>query len=156
MFVHRLAEHWGEINHRHAFREGNTRTQPAAFAQLAHQAGWELDVARLSPRHEHSMYTQFVDARFEHQRLRDVPGSSVQDAALDLASTLSSLITPEVGPEAALRRVEVTGEVTAAQQISQRQARYPELRDAHLSAGGTSSLGSPGTANASADYDFGG
>ena len=46
-FVSRLAEHWGEVNVLHAFREGNTRSQRAFFAQLADQAGYTLDGAYL-------------------------------------------------------------------------------------------------------------
>lgn len=51
------------------------------FAQLAHQAGWDLDVTRLSPHHERSVYDQFVDARFAHQKHRDVPGTTTQEAS---------------------------------------------------------------------------
>ena len=42
-FTGRLAEHWGEVNVLHAFREGNTRSQRAFFSQLADQAGYVLD-----------------------------------------------------------------------------------------------------------------
>lgn len=42
-FTNRLAEHWGEVNVLHAFREGNTRSQRAFFSQLADQAGYVLD-----------------------------------------------------------------------------------------------------------------
>lgn len=42
-FTGRLAEHWGEINVLHAFREGNTRSQRAFFSQLADQTGYVLD-----------------------------------------------------------------------------------------------------------------
>lgn len=41
-FVHRLAEHWGEVNVLHAFREGNTRSQRVFFGQLCEQAGFTL------------------------------------------------------------------------------------------------------------------
>jgi len=42
-FTGRLAEHWGEVNVLHAFREGNTRSQRAFFSQLADHAGYVLD-----------------------------------------------------------------------------------------------------------------
>ena len=64
-FVGRLAEHWGEINTIHAFREGNTRSQFAFFSQLATNAGYQLDAgqfARGAPLRE-----AFVQARFYNQ-----------------------------------------------------------------------------------------
>lgn len=57
-FAGRLAEHWGEVNVLHAFREGNTRSQRAFFAQLADQAGYTLDGTYLE---EH--YREFNTAR---------------------------------------------------------------------------------------------
>jgi cell filamentation protein len=57
-FAGRLAEHWGEVNVLHAFREGNTRSQRAFFSQLADQAGYTLDGAYLE---EH--YREFNTAR---------------------------------------------------------------------------------------------
>jgi cell filamentation protein len=66
-FADKFAEHWGGVNVAHAFREGNTRSQAVYFAQLADQAGWELDVARLSPDHPESIRDEFVQARFHHQ-----------------------------------------------------------------------------------------
>lgn len=42
-FVERLAYFYGEINARHAFREGNGRSQRAFLRQLAAAAGWRLD-----------------------------------------------------------------------------------------------------------------
>ncbi len=41
-FVDRSAEHWGELNTIHSFREGNTRTQFVFFSQLAENAGYRL------------------------------------------------------------------------------------------------------------------
>jgi cell filamentation protein len=38
-FVARLADHWGEVNALHPFREGNTRTQRVFFQQLVQVAG---------------------------------------------------------------------------------------------------------------------
>jgi cell filamentation protein len=48
-FVERLAYHYGEINSRHPFREGNGRTQRAFLRQLAAAAGWRLDGSQLNP-----------------------------------------------------------------------------------------------------------
>lgn len=156
VFASKLAEHWAEINHGHAFREGNTRTQTVFFAQLAGQAGWDLDVTRLSPHHEHSVYDQFVEARFAHQRCRGVPGTSAQEAAADLAAAFSPPITPGAGPEAALRRGEGAPDVSTAQRIADRHARYPELRDIHLDAGSTAPVILSGSATSSNDHELGG
>jgi cell filamentation protein len=104
VFTRKLAGFWGEINHGHAFREGNTRTQTVFFAQLAQHAGWTLDVTRLSPHHPESLYHDFVDARFEHQRIRGVDALSAQEAALDLANVLFQIIEPDRSPEGAQRR----------------------------------------------------
>lgn len=93
-FTRRLATFWGEINHGHAFREGNTRSQAVFFTQLAQDAGWQIDIDRLAPNHPQSLYRRFVDARFEHQRLRQTPGVAPKDASLGLAHVLSQIITP--------------------------------------------------------------
>ena len=50
-FAGRLAEHWGEVNVLHAFREGNTRSQRAFFGQLADRAGYVLDGPYLEARY---------------------------------------------------------------------------------------------------------
>lgn len=64
-FVAGLADHWGEINTIHSFREGNTRTQSVFFSQLAHQAGYQLAVGQFA---EHApLRTEFVQARFYNQ-----------------------------------------------------------------------------------------
>lgn len=57
-FVAHLAEHWGEINVLHAFREGNTRSQRVFFALLCAQAGYLLDSAYLE-----AHYDNFLHAR---------------------------------------------------------------------------------------------
>jgi len=57
-FVARLAEHWGEVNVLHSFREGNTRSQRVFFALLCAQAGYRLDGAYLEAR-----YDDFLRAR---------------------------------------------------------------------------------------------
>lgn len=56
-FVGRLAEHWGEVNVLHAFREGNTRSQRVFFSQLADQAGYMSSTAptlKLTTKHSTS------------------------------------------------------------------------------------------------------
>jgi cell filamentation protein len=64
-FVAGLAEHWGEINTIHSFREGNTRTQFVFFSELSRQAGYELDVTQFA---EHApLRTEFIQARFYNQ-----------------------------------------------------------------------------------------
>jgi cell filamentation protein len=103
-FTLKLASIWAEINHGHAFREGNTRAQGVFFTQLAENAGWNLDISRLSPHHERSVYQPFVDARFEHQRIRGTDALSSQDAALDLANVLLHLVEPDNSLEGRIRR----------------------------------------------------
>ena len=64
-FLDRLAEHWGELNTIHSFREGNTRTQFVFFSQLALNAGFALDARAFivgSP-----LRDEFVAARFYNQ-----------------------------------------------------------------------------------------
>lgn len=64
-FIAGLAEHWGEINTIHSFREGNTRTQFVFFSELSQQAGYELDIAQFA---EHApLRIEFVEARFYNQ-----------------------------------------------------------------------------------------
>jgi len=134
-FAARLAGFWAEINHGHAFREGNTRSQTVFFEQLAHEAGWKLDVARLSPHHPLSVYRDFVEARFEHQRMRgsQAPGST--HASKNLAAVLHKLLEPDVSPEGQLRRgehVSIEREAStagsAADDLKEHYSRFPELR----------------------------
>jgi cell filamentation protein len=63
-FIIRLAEHWGEVNALHPFREGNTRTQRVFFQQLARVAGWPIDWTRID-------YAAFIKARYENLRTAD-------------------------------------------------------------------------------------
>jgi len=75
-FVSRLAEHWGEVNALHPFREGNTRTQRVFFQQLAQVAGWPIDWKKID-------YRAFVRARHENLRTADAaPLAAVLDAAV--------------------------------------------------------------------------
>lgn len=63
-FVVKLAEHWGEVNALHPFREGNTRTQRVFFHQLARVADWPIDWTKLD-------YEAFIEARYENLRTAD-------------------------------------------------------------------------------------
>ena len=47
-FIERLAFHYGELNARHPFREGNGRAQRAFFRQVAAHAGYRLDWSELT------------------------------------------------------------------------------------------------------------
>ena len=83
-FVGKLAEHWGEINTIHAFREGNTRSQFAFFSQLAQNAGYRIDGAQFAvgaPLRE-----PFVQARFYNQ---------ATGRADRLEAVLTQAITPD-------------------------------------------------------------
>jgi cell filamentation protein len=133
-FTQQLASAWAEINHGHAFREGNTRSQTVFFEQLAHEAGWKLDVARLSPHHPHTVYSQFVNARFEHQRLRQNETLSAHETSRELARVLGQLIQPDSSPEGSLRRGEVASApvLTNARNREELLARNPELRGMKL------------------------
>ncbi|WP_203901887.1 Fic/DOC family protein [Virgisporangium aliadipatigenens] len=48
-FLERLANYYGELNARHAFREGNGRATRAFLRQLAAAAGFLLDWSELDP-----------------------------------------------------------------------------------------------------------
>ena len=48
IFIGRAAEHISEINVIHPFREGNTRTQLLFLRNLAHQAGHDLSISKIS------------------------------------------------------------------------------------------------------------
>lgn len=131
-FSQQLATAWGEINHGHAFREGNTRTQVVLFEQLAEQAGWSLDVSRFAPHHPQSIYRDFVEARFAHQAQRGAEGAGASQAALPLANVLSSVMTPDRSREGSLRR----GEPPMVPVRSKDHLdRFPELRDITLEHG---------------------
>lgn len=78
LFVVKLAEHWGEVNALHPFREGNTRTQRVFFGQLAEVAGWPIRWSSLD-------YRAFIEARHDNlrtanaQRLAEVLDAAVAD-----------------------------------------------------------------------------
>ncbi|MCD2135886.1 Fic family protein [Rhodococcus qingshengii] len=107
-FVAGLAEHWGEINTIHSFREGNTRTQFVFFSELSRQAGYELDISQFAE--NAPLRTEFVQARFYNQ---STTRTDRLEAVLDKALTESepparSLSTPKL---------------TAIQRLAQRHAR---------------------------------
>ncbi|HEU5223132.1 MAG TPA: Fic family protein [Candidatus Lumbricidophila sp.] len=113
--VLQLATFWGEINHAHAFREGNTRTQAVFFEQLCRQAGFQLDIARLSGEHPLSLYQPFVDARYFFQLRGD---------ATPLADVLGKMLSPIKQKQA---------EQSAAPNWAKERLyqRFPELRPTH-------------------------
>lgn len=82
-FVERLAEHWGELNTIHSFREGNSRAQFVFFTQLAGHAGYLLDPALFAP--GQPLREEFVWARFHNQ---------ATGRADRLAAVLDKAITP--------------------------------------------------------------
>ena len=103
-FIAGLAEHWGEINTIHSFREGNTRTQFVFFSELSRQAGYELDIAQFA---EHApLRTEFVQARFYNQsttrtdRLEKVLGKALNE--IDPPS--KSLVNPPITAMGSLAR----------------------------------------------------
>lgn len=108
-FTERLAYHWATVNHTHAFREGNTRSQCLFFKDLARQAGWELDISRLDPEHQHSLRDPFVTARFQHQA-----GATHRP----LATVLNQIVSPS--PEKTHQHNLL---------LESRQQRFPELYD---------------------------
>lgn len=81
-FLQRLAEHWGEFNTIHSFREGNTRSQFVFFSQLVDNAGYRLDAAQFQA--GAPLRDEFVAARFHNQatgrtdRLVSVLGKAIE------------------------------------------------------------------------------
>ncbi|MGG7104605.1 Fic/DOC family protein [Rhodococcus sp. 24CO] len=103
-FVAGLAEHWGEINTIHSFREGNTRTQFVFFSELSRQAGYELDISQFAE--NAPLRTEFVQARFFNQsttrtdRLEKVLGKALNE--IDPPS--KSLVNPPITAMGSLAR----------------------------------------------------
>lgn len=138
-FSRLLSTFWAEINHAHAFREGNTRSQMVFFEQLCHEAGWHLDVARLSPRHPQSLYPAFVAARFSHQHERGEHGQNASHAASELAEVLSVIVRPDSSAEGLSRRtqrvpvldksVPATTPCVSDEALREHYQRFLELRD---------------------------
>jgi cell filamentation protein len=130
-----LARFWGEVNHAHAFREGNTRTQAVFFEQFCEHAGYSLDVVRFAPQHPESLHDAFVDARYYFQLRGD---------ATPLAETLAKVISPLDGQQDAVT-------VGAAQSFNDVERRFPELRGMTLDPHG---LGSAEKRKPDTDNDY--
>ena len=75
-FARRAAEHIGEINAIHPFREGNGRTQRAFLECLALQAGHEVDLALIEPEAWIEASIRSFQAA-DHTSLRDVIAKSM-------------------------------------------------------------------------------
>jgi len=120
-FVGRLAEHWGELNTIHSFREGNTRSQFVFFSQLSENAGYSLDTEAFkagSPLRE-----EFVAARFYHQATTKTDRlASVLDKAISTPPpALQS--APAAEPTSALDQIRKAGRAAADQtSAAQRKA----------------------------------
>lgn len=77
-FVERLAEHYGDWNALHPFREGNGRATREFFRQLAKLAGYELDLTKI----ERGAWNEASARSFkgDTKPLRDVFASAVRAA----------------------------------------------------------------------------
>lgn len=123
-FAEALAGVWGAVNHTHAFREGNTRSQTIFFAQLCQAAGWELDTARLSPHHPDSVRDTFVAGRYAYQ---DSVNAGLPADAGPLADALGEALTPSPATrQAALEQQKAA----LARQRANLMARHPKARRA--------------------------
>jgi cell filamentation protein len=93
-FVGRLADHWGELNTIHSFREGNTRSQFVFFHQLSENAGYRLDSAQFQA--GAPLRDEFVNARFYNQatgradRLATVLGKAIEPIGAATAAPLTA------------------------------------------------------------------
>lgn len=74
-FSKRAAEHIGEINAIHPFREGNGRTQRLFLKLLARQAGHKLDLQRITPEPWHQASVQGF--RGNHAPMQKLIGSAI-------------------------------------------------------------------------------
>lgn len=119
-FVERLAEHWGELNVIHTFREGNTRSQFVFFSQLVAEAGYHLESRRfevVSPEVQRELIREgqpnlreaFVQARFYSQatgrndRLAQVLNDAVRVQPRALNAQLDRLVADRRPPESRRR-----------------------------------------------------
>ena len=75
-FVERLAEHYGDWNALHPFRDGNGRSTREFFRQLAKQAGYEFDLTKI----ERNTWNAASASSFkgDTKPLRDVLAAAVQ------------------------------------------------------------------------------
>ena len=110
-FVERLAEHWGELNTIHSFREGNTRSQFVFFSQLAENAGYSLDAEQFKV--GASLRDEFVAARFYVQATTRIDR---------LAAVLDKALT-KIGPDS-------LGQTVAREHTLSERAQMPRGIDA--------------------------
>ena len=77
-FVDRLAEHYGDWNALHPFRDGNGRATREFFRQLATQAGYKLDLTKI----ERGAWNEASARSFkgDTKPLRDVLAAAVRPA----------------------------------------------------------------------------
>lgn len=110
-FVERLAEHWGELNTIHSFREGNSRSQFVFFSQLAEAADYRLDAEQFKV--GASLRDEFVAARFYNQ------ATTKTDR---LAAVLDKALT-QIGPDS-------LGQAVAREHTLSERAQMPRGIDA--------------------------
>ncbi len=103
-FVERFAEHYGDWNALHPFREGNGRATREFMAQLARQVGYDLDNAKID-------------------NSKDQWNKACADSMRGDMAGLKRIFTQAVRPSRAI----------AFEQLSEAEAlrRHPELRDAY-------------------------
>ena len=77
-FVERLADHYGEINALHPFREGNGRSTRQFIEQLAQHAGYELDYTKV-----------------DRQRWNDAARESFNGRTEAMATVFADIARPE-------------------------------------------------------------
>ena len=58
-FIPTIAQHWGQLDQVHPFREGNTRSQTMLMATVCRKYGYALDGVQLLARRE-----EFIGARY--------------------------------------------------------------------------------------------
>ncbi|GAA4388877.1 Fic/DOC family protein [Hymenobacter koreensis] len=122
-FAERAAYYFDHYNHVHAFREGNGRTLQATFAEIAYQAGYQVDFNReyekLNPARDQGIVSLHGAPHRERdlQALRDLfarnttplPGPEAE------AARHPSQVRPlPDGPTPAVRQIEELRELVAA------------------------------------------
>lgn len=102
-----------------------------------------------APQHPQSIYGDFVDARFHHQRLRATQELSVAQSAQMLSDALSPLVTAIKAPEGHLARE--SGKTPGLANLREHYVRFPELRDLEVLSG---SLEDRSVEGAGVDYSL--
>lgn len=122
-FAERAAYYFDHYNHVHAFREGNGRTLQATFAELAYQAGYQLDFnnehEKLNPARDQGIVSLYGTGNKERdlQALRDLfarnttPLPGLEAEAARHPSQAQPLTQ---GPTPAVRQIEQLRELVAA------------------------------------------